>query len=129
MSDFNKPKIISDADAWASIILNLLFLENGTYSDAPDLGLDLKNHTYMEATAIVNYVTSELKRQVAAYMPQIPLTNISVITRNVNDDTILYITLSFKIDEKSIHKSAFASLNDEVVDKIVDNYFSNYDNP
>ena len=130
MSDFNTPKIISGADAWVSNILNLLFLENGTYSDAPELGLDLKAHTYMEATEIVNYVSSELKAQTAAYMPQIPLSNVTVVAKTLdNGNTVLYITLAFNINEETVHKSAFVSLTDEVVDKIVDNYYNTYKNP
>ena len=96
ISDFNVPHIISGADAWVKIILNLLFLENGTYSDAPDLGLDLKAHTYMESSELVNYVSSELESQVNAYMPQIPLSRTNVVARPMdNGDTILYISLSF----------------------------------
>ena len=120
ISDFNVPKIISGADAWVKLILNLLFLENGTYSDAPNLGLDLKAHTYMDSTALVNYVTTELDKQVNSYMPQIPLSKTVVTAKPMdNGDTILYITLSFDIDGEEVSKSAFVSLNDEIVDEIV----------
>ena len=123
ISDFNVPHIISGADAWVKIILNLLFLENGTYSDAPDLGLDLKAHTYMESSELVNYVSSELESQVNAYMPQIPLSRTNVVARPMdNGDTILYISLSFKIDDEEVTKQAFVSLNDEIVDEIVSQF-------
>lgn len=123
ISDFNVPKIISGADAWVKLILNLLFLENGTYSDAPNLGLDLKAHTYMESGELVNYVTTELDKQVNSYMPQIPLSNVVVTAKPMdNGDTILYISLSFKIDDKEVTKSAFVSLTDEIVNEIVKSF-------
>lgn len=123
ISDFNVPKIISGADAWVEIILNLLFLENGTYSDAPELGLDLKAHTYMESQELVNYVSNGITDQTENYMPQIPLTNVSVIAKPMdNGDTVLYITLSFSFDNNIVTKEAFVSLNDEIVDEIVSHF-------
>jgi hypothetical protein len=128
ISDFNVPKIISNADAWAEIILNLLFLENGTYSDAPALGLDLKNHSYMTSEDIISYVTSELSSQVSAYMPEIPLSNVSVVVKTTNNgNSILYITLSFRLETGVINKSAFVSLNDEIVDAVVEDYYNKYE--
>lgn len=124
ISDFNVPKILNDADAWVSVILNLLFLENGTYSDAPELGLDLKAHTYMEESEIITYVSEGLHNQVQSYMPEIPLTNIVVAVKTLsNGNPVLYITLTFTINNTEIHKSAFVSLNDEIVDAIVDDYY------
>jgi hypothetical protein len=127
LSDYNVPKIINNADAWAEMVLNLLFLENGTYSDAPDIGLDLKAHTYMEVSDIITYITEELNRQVGAYMPGIPLSNITVQTAGGEnaDNNVLYVTLSFNINDKAIHKSAFVSLTDEIVNMVVDNYQNN----
>lgn len=123
ISDFNVPKIISGADAWVEMILNLLFLENGTYSDAPDLGLDLKAHTYMESTAIVDYVTSELSRQVSGYMPEIPLSNVTVAVKEMqNGNNVLYISLTFTINDQEVHRSAFVSLTDEIVDEVVSHF-------
>jgi hypothetical protein len=123
ISDFNVPKMISGADAWVEIILNLLFLENGTYSDAPELGLDLKAHTYMESQELVNYVSNGITDQTENYMPQIPLTNVSVIAKPMdNGDTVLYITLSFSFDNNVVTKEAFVSLNDEIVDEIVSHF-------
>lgn len=126
ISDYNVPKIISGADAWVEMILNLLFLENGTYSDAPDIGLDLKAHTYMEVNEMIGYVKSELNRQVGTYMPGIPLSHIQVqASEQAPDNTILYITLTFDVNESPISKSAFVSLNDEIVDMVVSNYQNN----
>jgi hypothetical protein len=126
ISDYNVPKIISDADAWAEMILNLLFLENGTYSEAPELGLDLKNHTYMDTRSMIEYVKNNLSWQVDAFMPGIPLSNIDVqVVDTPVADNVLYITLAFDIKDHTIHKSAFVSLNDEIVDFIVQNYANN----
>lgn len=126
IDDYNVPKIVNNADAWAHMILNLLFLENGTYSDAPELGLDLKNKTYMESTAMINFVQSQLNSQVSMYMPDIPVSNITVMTVDTPQaDNVLYITISFDVEHYQISKSAFVSLNDEIVDMVVDNYNNN----
>lgn len=123
ISDFNVPKIISGVDAWTSIVLNLLFLENGTYSEAPELGLDLKAKTYMESNELVAFIDSELRSQVSDYMPEIPLSNVLVSTRTMeNGDTVLYITISFNIDGEEVSKSAFVSLTDEIVDEVVSHF-------
>lgn len=125
MSDYNVPLIVNGPDAWVHNILDLLFLEKGTFSDSPDLGLDLNSITYMDVESTVNYVTEELNRQVSVYMPDVPMTNLTVTTKpTASDETVLNILISFSLDYGNITKSAFVSLRDKVVDKIVDRFDS-----
>ncbi len=125
MSDYNVPLIVNGPDAWTHNILDLLFLEKGTFSDSPDLGLDLNSITYMDVDSTVDYVTEELNRQVSVYMPDVPVTNLTVTTKpTASDETVLNILISFSLDYGNITKSAFVSLRDKVVDKIVDRFDS-----
>ena len=125
MSDYNVPLIVNGPDAWTHNILDLLFLEKGTFSDSPDLGLDLNSITYMDVDSTVDYVTEELNRQVSVYMPDVPVTNLAVTTKpTASDETVLNILISFSLDYGNITKSAFVSLRDKVVDKIVDRFDS-----
>lgn len=125
MSDYNVPLIVNGPDAWTHNILDLLFLEKGTFSDSPDMGLDLNSITYMDVDSTVDYVTEELNRQVSVYMPDVPVTNLTVTTKpTASDETVLNILISFSLDYGNITKSAFVSLRDKVVDKIVDRFDS-----
>lgn len=125
MSDYNVPLIVNGPDAWTHNILDLLFLEKGTFSDSPDMGLDLNSITYMDVDSTVDYITEELNRQVSVYMPDVPMTNLTVTTKpTASDETVLNILISFSLDYGNITKSAFVSLRDKVVDKIVDRFDS-----
>lgn len=126
INDFNAPDIVENVDAWTHIILDLLFMEPGTYSDTPDLGINLKALTYIEADKISTYVKNELQAQVEKYLSNIPLDSVSVVTQNTeNDDTVLLISLSFSTRYGEVSKSAFVSLNDELIDFIVDKFDNN----
>ena len=125
MSDYNVPLIVNGPDAWTHNILDILFLEKGTYSDSPDLGLDLNSITYMDVDSTVSYVSSELNYQVRKYLPDVPVTNLTVTTKpTATDESVLNIQITFSLDYGRITKSAFVSLRDKLVDKIVDRFDS-----
>lgn len=125
MSDYNVPLIVNGPDAWTHNILDILFLEKGTYSDSPELGVDLNSITYMDVDSTVSYVSSELNYQVRKYLPDLPVTNLVITTKpTTTDDTVLNIQITFSLEYGNITKSAFVSLRDRVVDKIVDKFDS-----
>ena len=123
ISDYNVPLIVNGPDAWTHNILDLLFLEKGTYSDSPEMGLDLNSITYMDVDSTLNYVSQELNYQVKKYLPDVPVANLVVTTKpTATDETVLNILITFSLDYGNITKSAFVSLRDKIVDKIVDRF-------
>lgn len=123
ISDYNVPLIVNGPDAWTHNILDLLFLEKGTYSDSPEMGLDLNSITYMDVDSTLNYVSQELNYQVKKYLPDVPVTNLAVTTKpTATDETVLNILITFSLDYGNITKSAFVSLRDKIVDRIVDRF-------
>ena len=126
IDDFNSPTVVNDADAWSHMILDLLFIEPGTYAESPELGININEKRYMEVGALTRYISNELKNQAEAYLSTIPLRDITVSSQiKDNGDVILIITISFVLSRKIITRSAFVSLEDELVNLIVDTFDSN----
>ena len=58
-------------------------------------------------------------------MPDVPVTNLTVTTKpTATDESVLNIQITFSLDYGRITKSAFVSLRDKLVDKIVDRFDS-----
>lgn len=123
IDNYNAPASVSGVDAWCHNILDLIFIEPGTYSDTPELGINLKSLTYMEVNSMIYHLRNELKSQASRFFPGIPLSDITIISQQYkNDQTALIITLTFSTKYGTISKSAHVSLVDELVDYIVDRF-------
>lgn len=123
LDNYMAPQKLTGADAWVHNILDTLFIEKGTYSDTPNLGINLKSLRYMDADSLVNYLQNELKEQCNLYLPNIPLDDILIgLQTRANGEIIAIITLGFSTSKGKITKSAIMSIKDDIIDFIVDNF-------
>lgn len=123
LDNYMAPQKLTGADAWVHNILDTLFIEKGTYSDTPNLGINLKSLRYMDADSLVNYLQNELKEQCNLYLPNIPLDDILIgLQTRANGEIIAIITLGFSTSKGKISKSAIMSIKDDIIDFIVDNF-------
>lgn len=123
LDNYMAPQKLTGADAWVHTIINLLFIEKGTYSDTPNLGINLKSLKYLDADSLVNYLQNELKEQCNLYLPNIPLNDILIgLKTRANGEIIAIINLGFTTSKGTINKSALVSIKDDIIDYIVDRF-------
>lgn len=123
LDNYATPKIVSDSDAWVYNIVNLLLMEKGTFSDSPEMGVNLKSLNYLTADEMMTYLQSEIKSQCDTYLSDIPLddTTISLKEQN-NGEVCIAINLGFSARYGKINRSVFVSIRDEIIDCIVDKF-------
>ena len=123
LDDYMTPQILTGADAWIHNIMDIIFIEKGTYSDTPDLGVELKSLNYMTADEMVRFLQNEIKNQSETYLPSIPLDDILVAVKEENNGQVtLIITLGFTTSKGKITRSVFVSVKDDIIDYIVDKF-------
>lgn len=128
LDNYRSPTILNGADAWVRDIINILFIEKGTYSDTPDLGIDIESLTYIDDDTLVSYVNNELHKQTKLYLSNIPISKITVGTYSTNNgDNLLLIDIAFDYTQSPVHKSALVSLRNKTLDFIVDNFSTKVD--
>ena len=73
VSDFNSPKEVENADMWIELICQLIFLEKGTYSDSPDIGVDITKYEYSDIIRDTSKIELEIRDQINNYLSDIPI--------------------------------------------------------
>jgi hypothetical protein len=123
MDGFNVPMEVTGPDAWIHNILDILFLEKGTYSDTPELGIDLNSITYLTTDEMVRYISDQLTAQTQKYLPDVPLSNLTVsIKETENSDYVLNISVAFSVNYGTVSRSAFVSVKNKIIDYIVEKF-------
>lgn len=114
---FNKPAELIGKNAWSQLILNLLFLEPGTYPSMPEMGIGIKSYDYEYMDDVIIDLPSIIQNQVEIYLPDVPLTNVSA-NKIVSDNGQTWMILVFEFtDNGVVDASAVAS---EVGKKFLD---------
>lgn len=73
VSDFNSPKEVENADMWIELICQLIFMEKGTYSDSPDIGVDISKYEYSDIIQDASKIEIAIRDQVNNYLSDIPI--------------------------------------------------------
>lgn len=102
INPFNEMAELSGKDAWIRTTLNLLFMRKGSYPSCPDMGVDiLSAYEFEFADNATRKIQEDVMRQVSTYLPEVPLTGISISTKrlpNINKP-VLIIALTFSYDK------------------------------
>ena len=123
LDNYMAPQKLTGADAWVHNIMDTLFIEKGTYSDTPELGIDLKSLKYIDSESLVSYLQNEINNQCSLYLPTVPLEDVLVGVQNrPNGEVIAVITLGFSTVNGKISRSVVVSVKDEIIDFIVDKF-------
>lgn len=123
LDNYMSPQKLTGADAWVHNIIDTLFIEKGTYSDTPNLGINMKSLKYLDAESLVSYLQNEIKSQCDMYLSDIPLDDIIIgLQTRTNGEVIAVITLGFMTSNGKISRSALVSIKDDIIDFIVDKF-------
>ena len=77
LDDIGRPKVVDMLDIKSGkmnsavvMISRLLYLRKGTYMDQPDMGIDIVGRYRFSFADELNYLNSDIKKQVETYLPE-----------------------------------------------------------
>lgn len=103
INSFNEMTEMSGKDAWIRTILNLIFMRKGSYPSCPEMGIDIISEYEFEFSSnAIRKMKEDIMKQVSTYLPEIPLTSISIDMKRINNinKPVLIICLTFSYNSK-----------------------------
>ena len=74
--EFNKPRVLKSKDAIAQLLIHLILLEPGTYSNRPEMGVGLvSRYRYTNTNNIIN-LQNAIQNQIETYLPMYTAVNV-----------------------------------------------------
>lgn len=102
VDSFGKPKVLSDKDTIAQLIINILYLRPGQLPSMPMLGIDIYNYiTPSVGEEGLNDLSAYITSQCAALAPYIELTGTSAKLMTYQGKPILLIIIPITINGES----------------------------
>ena len=90
---FNKPTELTGINAWAQLLVHLLFLRPGTYPSIPRMGVGIQDYEYDFMDAAVDKLNDEIPSQINTYLPDLPMESVKVSSVNVQGKQILLVAI------------------------------------
>ena len=124
VSDFNTPKEIENADMWIELICQLVFMEKGTYSDSPDIGVDITKHEFNDIIRDTSVLELDIRDQITKYLSDIPIGVLTVkpyywSERNIY---VLRILVGFLQGSVTVTRAIDITDKDNVISYIIRKY-------
>ena len=95
INSFDNPTELSDLKAWSQLILELIFLEPGTFPSYPEMGVGIENYDFDFIDEAVTDLTSKITEQQTKYLKDVPLTAVTIEPATVQGVVVLLIQLTF----------------------------------
>lgn len=113
---FDKPAELIGGSAWAQLVLELLFLEKGTYPSLPEMGIGIQNYEYDFMDAAILTLQEEIIAQCHQYLPEVPLSQVNLSSTEIDGKPILLIYLTFVYDGKVEQEAVAAITQHRIID-------------
>lgn len=78
IDEFNKPLILRGKDAISTLLIHLILLEPGTYSNKPGMGVGLVSRYRYNDEQSLEKLKTDIKNQVDAYIPEFDAVDVNV---------------------------------------------------
>ena len=101
LDSFAKPLEMSDATAWSQLMLNLIFLQPGTYPSIPEMGVGIENYQYDFVDEVISELSASIITQQQTYLPDIPLSGLKISQMELKGQPVLVIQMYFTTKEGS----------------------------
>lgn len=116
--EFNKPRVLKSKDAIAQLLIHLILLEPGTYSNRPEMGVGLvSRYRYTNTNNIIN-LQNDIQNQIETYLPEFigVDVNVSFDEDSTDNDLIIEIffdgtTYKFETSKQEDNKIGLTDLN------------------
>lgn len=91
---YNKPKMLSERESVAQLILHALFLKPGNLPDNPTLGVDIEQYMYVDSdTSVDETIRTALLKTCGNDLDTATINGVSFITRRQEGEENSYIFL------------------------------------
>lgn len=97
----NTPQEFINHKAWANLIMQLVISEPGTWPTTPEMGVGLGNYNFETIDTFEREITTRIKNQVAKYLPEIPLDDVAMTSKTMENSTSKYVIFLFQFIEGS----------------------------
>lgn len=78
IDEFNKPKILDGKDAISTLLIHLILLEPGTFSNRPGMGVGLiSRYRYIEKDGL-QQLQKDIESQINSYLPEFEAVEVKV---------------------------------------------------
>lgn len=96
MTEFNRPDITTGAKAIIQKIIQLIFMNPGTYPTRPYMGIGfIKNYRYSFMDNI-DELNEEVREQIRTYLPEFQTVSVEFSTMNENiNQLVIFITVDY----------------------------------
>lgn len=100
---FNRPKVLSEMETYATDALVLLLGRPGFYPSIPSIGMDIRQYLY-KFTDDINekMIKTQLAEQCSDFIPEIQSGDLDVVKTQYNGNTMLIFVLPIINDTKQL---------------------------
>jgi hypothetical protein len=102
---FNEPLEVKGADAWVRDVIAMAFYEEGTFTDDPDLGVNINREVYNFVNESVATIKSKLTAACDDYLSDVPIEDLIIASYYWEEMDTYVITISVSFKEESNLKS------------------------
>lgn len=114
VNNFNKVKVLSEAETYVNNILAILFGKPGFYPSIPELGMDITQELYkFEDEIDTDKLKSQLAYQCEDFLPIIKDGSMDIITTTYKNNTMIIFVLPVIINDNSIALALGVSINEK----------------
>ena len=123
---YKNPWELEGADSWAFLVSTLIFMEKGTYTHSPEMGVELQSIKYVDLDTFTTKLKNDIISQASIYLNAVPLTSVNVTyyrweEKNVD---VLIITLSFNEDGAIVTRAIYVTEADEILTYVINKFDS-----
>lgn len=93
-NDFNRPAILEGRDAISTLLVHLILLEPGTYSNRPEMGVGLVSRYRYNEEESLQQLQKDIAKQVSIYLPEFEMVDVNVyMDQTTNNEIVIEIYL------------------------------------
>lgn len=118
---FNEPMEVTGPDAWVRDVVAMAFYEPGTFTDDPDVGVNINGETYTFTEESANIIRERLAYACKRYLTNVPIENLVVANYywEAASTYVTAITMAFSFQGTLRSYAAYVSLIDHQLRYIV----------
>lgn len=98
INSFDNPTQLTQVQAWAQLMTNLIFLQPGTYPSMPEMGVGIEEYQYDFLDEVITELSARIISQQQTYLPDLPLRAVTIEPYDYEGLRILLIHLTFYTD-------------------------------
>lgn len=93
-NEFNRPSVLEGREAISTLLVHLILLEPGTYSNRPSMGVGLVSRYRYNDEESLTQLQEDIKNQVETYLPEFEAVDVTVsMDKDNNNEIVLGISV------------------------------------